>query len=105
MGLFDTLYCHYSLPDPEFQHLSFQTKDLHCTLGNFLITAEGKLWRLRQGVDLFEVNVRPPDLSDKAEDMNYHGDFSFHTDTQKGWLEYRVRFTHGSVEWIRREEE
>lgn len=105
MGLFDTLTCDYPMPDPEFQHLNFQTKDLGSTLTRYHITVDGRLWRLRQGVDFFEENIHPPDPTDKVENMNYHGDFSFYTNDAKEWLKYRIRFTRGTVEWIRREGE
>jgi hypothetical protein len=102
MSLFDTLQCDYPLPDPEFQKEHFQTKDLGSTLSRYRITADGRLWRLRQGVDLFAEDVPPLDPADQAEDSNYHGDFSFYTYAGKEQIEYRVRFTHGVVEWIRR---
>lgn len=100
MSLYDTLKCHYPLPDPELQDEEFQTKDLEAMLNRYLIDAEGKLWRLHRGVDLFERN-NPPE-ADKMEDTHYHGDIGFYTDTKEGRVEYRARFTHGIVEWIRR---
>lgn len=101
MSLFDTLQCDYPLPDPEFQQEHFQTKDLHCTLSHYLITAEGRLWWLRR-VDAFSQDTPLTDSAGKVKGMNYHGDFDFYADTAKGRIEYRVRFTHGVVEWIRR---
>jgi len=105
MSLFDTLQCDYPLPDLEFQHEHFQTKDLNCLLSRYLITADGRLWWLRQGVDPFSEDTPPSAPADKVEDRNYHGDFSFYTHAGEERIEYRVRFTHGTVEWIRREEE
>lgn len=101
MSLFDTLQCDYPLPDPEFQHEHFQTKDLNCTLSHYLITIEGRLWRLRR-VDPFSADTPAPDPANKVKGMNYHGDFGFYTYAGKEQIEYRVRFTHGVVEWIRR---
>jgi hypothetical protein len=101
MSLFDTLQCDYPLPDPEFQHEQFQTQDLHCTLSHYLITTEGRLWWLRRA-DAFSANTPLPDPANKVKGMNYHGDFSFYTYAGGKQIEYRVRFTHGVVEWIRR---
>ncbi len=101
MSLYDTLQSDYPLPDPEFQHEHFQTKDLNCTLSRYRITAEGRLWRLRQA-DPFAEDTPAPDPADKVADRNYHGDFGFYVHTEKERIEYRVRFTHGTVEWIRR---
>jgi hypothetical protein len=101
MSLFDTLQCDYPLPDPEFQHEHFQTKDLGSTLSHYLITANGRLWRLRRA-DPFSADTPAPDPANKVKGMNYHGDFGFYTYARKEQIEYRVRFTHGVVEWIRR---
>ncbi len=101
MSLYDTLQCDYPLPDPEFQQEHFQTKDLRCTLSHYLITATGRLWRLRRA-EPFSADTPVPDPANKVKGMNYHGDFSFYTYAGKEQIEYRVRFTHGVVEWIRR---
>ena len=101
MSLFDTLQCEYPLPDPEFQKEHVQTKDLNCTLSHYLITANGRLWRLRRA-EPFSADTPVPDPANKVKGMNYHGDFSFYTYAGKEQIEYRVRFTHGTVEWIRR---
>lgn len=102
MSLYDTIQSDYPLPDPEFQDVEFQTKDLEEMLLRYRITADGRLWRLRWGVHLFGQVKRPAHHDALEEDTHYHGDISFHADTKKGWVEYRARFTHGTVEWIRR---
>lgn len=102
MSLFDTIHCDYPFPDPEFQHEEFQTKDLDCTLDRYRITAGGRLWRLFRRIDLFAKDTPPPEAAEPAEDMNYHGELCFYTSTDKGWLEYDARFTHGTLDWIRR---
>lgn len=101
MSLYDTIQCDYPLPDPEFQHEQFQTQDLHCTLSHYLITTEGRLWWLRR-VDAFSEDIPLPDPAGKTKGMNYHGEFNFYADVGERRIEYRVRFTHGVVEWIRR---
>ena len=99
MSLFDTIHCDYPLPDPEFQHEEFQTKDLERTLDRYRITADGRLLQLPRRVAQFAQDARPPDAK-QAEDMNYHGDLGFYTSTAKGWIEYHARFTHGYLDWI-----
>ncbi len=105
MSLYDTIQSDYPLPDPELQNVEFQSKDLEEMLQRYRITADGRLWRLRWGVHLFGEAERPAHHDALEEDTHYHGDISFHADTSKGWVEYRARFTHGTVEWIRRVEE
>ncbi len=102
MSVFDTIHCDYPLPDPEYQDEEFQTKDLDRTLDRYRITADGRLWRLPRKIAPFAKDTPPPDAADKSEDMNYHGELCFYTDTDKGWLEYHARFTYGTVDWIRR---
>ena len=35
MGMFDTVYCEYPLPDARHQDLDFQTKNLECLLHTY----------------------------------------------------------------------
>jgi hypothetical protein len=101
MGLFDTVHCEYSLPDPKYQDLEFQTKDLDCFLLSYTITGDGRLIRhARRGGRGPEQDVEWP----------IHGDIRIYTSIRDGsgdhtWIEYVVRFTHGRVEWIRPREE
>jgi hypothetical protein len=96
MGLFDTVYCQYPLPDARHQDLDFQTKDLECLLDEYTITRDGRLLRhaRRSG--------RGPE---RDVEWPLHGDIRIYTSVASGeertWVEYRVRFTHGRVEWIR----
>lgn len=48
MGMFDTLRIHASLPDPEYQDRTFQTKSLACDLSDYTITRDG--WLVRREV-------------------------------------------------------
>lgn len=43
MGMFDNLRVEASLPDPEYQERTFQTKSLECSLSDYTITREGRL--------------------------------------------------------------
>ena len=97
--------CDYPLPEPEFQDTEFGTWDLGPRRGRYLITTDGRLRLLRPRVEQSGQHGHPPDAEDKSEDTNFHGDISLYASTTEGRLEYRVRFTHGTVEWIRREED
>lgn len=97
MGMFDTIFCEYPLPEPGHQALGFQTKDLECLLDNYTITSDGRLIRrARRGL-----------LGQPDRDIEWplHGDIRFYTSRDKVWVEYVARFTHGRVEWIRPVEE
>ncbi len=46
----------------------------------------------------------------KDVDLDYHGDILFYAskkelglagDWESGWIEFKARFTHGGLEWIR----
>lgn len=97
MGLFDTVTCEYPLPDPAHQHLEFQTKDLECLMDHYTITRDGRFVRHRP-------EARRASLGRDVE-WPIHGDIHIYdVDPERAdrLLEYRVRFTHGRVEWIRR---
>lgn len=92
MGLFDTVYCEYPLPDAQHQSLEFQTKDLECVLETYTITRDGRLMRhLRRGRQ---------GESDSHVEWSFHGDIRIYTSKDSAWTEYVVRFTHDRVEWI-----
>jgi len=100
MGMFDSIRCEYSLPEPRHQDLEYQTKDLECLLARYTITRDGRLvLHARQG------RGRP------YRDIEWplHGDLRFYTSDHSVephvWIEYVARFTHGRVEWIRPIEE
>jgi hypothetical protein len=102
MGLFDTIYCEYPLPEPGDQALRFQTKEFECLFDAYLITVEGRLIRKARGLG--------QGLTRDVE-WPFHGDLRIYTSEPddatetRRWVEYRVRFTHGRVEWIRPSEE
>jgi len=94
MGLFDTVKCEYPLSNVRHQGLEFQTKDLDCSLDSYTITADGRLVRhARRGKRGLERDIEWP----------IHGDIRIYTgdpDSERGLIEYSVRFTHGCVEWV-----
>lgn len=99
MGIFDTVKCEYLLPNPLHQDIEFQTKDLECFLGHYTITASGRL-------------IRHPSSYDRGPDRDVewpiHGDIRIYAsdpEKERGLVEYRIRFTHGRVEWARRWDE
>jgi hypothetical protein len=95
MGLFDTVYCEYPLPDPRHQDLDFQTKDFERLLDTYTITRDGRLVRhAGRGLTRLDRDIEWP----------LHGDIRIYTHEESldpHWIEYVVRFTHGLVEWIR----
>lgn len=84
----------------------FQSKDLGETLSRYTVTREGRLIRHARGADLGADEDRAARRTDTAggEEIRHHGDIHIYTSDSKGDLvEFRVRFTHGLVEWIRPE--
>lgn len=98
MGLFDTVHCEYPLPVAAHQGLEFQTKDLERVLGTYTITADGLLMR-------HPWRGAGPGL-DRDIEWPLHGDVRIYSSlrspaSDREWVEYVVRFTHGRVEWVR----
>lgn len=101
MGLFDIVRCLAPLLEPRHQSLSFQTKDLDQTLGEYTITRAGHLVREpRTGW----LGLGPS----RRVAVPLHGDLRMYTSVENktgrhSSVEYRVRFTAGRIEWIRLE--
>ena len=95
MGMFDTIYCEYPLPEAAHQTLDFQTKNLECALDTYTITSDGRLVRHARRGGLWKTP------EDHDVEWPLHGDIRFYTSKDKVWIEYVARFTHGQVEWIR----
>jgi len=104
MSLFDTLRCDYPLPDPEFQERTFHTLNFRCLLDHYCLGTDGRLRQIQR--KLYNPQGKPAACAAASEDTGYHGDLRFHakTATQER-IEYRARFTHGTVERIRRVEQ
>lgn len=100
MGMFDTIYCQYPLPDARHQELDFQTKDLDRLLRTYTITHDGRL--------MLKVRRRGGE-ADREIEWPIHGDLRIYTSIEAAesseWVEYVVRFNHDRVEWIRPLEE
>jgi hypothetical protein len=109
--MFDYVTCELPMPDGrEAVKDSFQTKSLWCSMDRFTITAQGRLiyhrCRYELGPDreikpgMFVPQYKPVAMEDA--DMDYHGDLAVHGKTTTDeLLSYVVRFTHGTVEWIK----
>jgi hypothetical protein len=104
MGMYDSIYTNYKLPNIEVSkditlvfnagnrrefgyETEFQTKDFDCILDNYLISSHGRLI-LTTGL----VN----------EDINYHGMLMFYTVVRPPmgggyFIEYRCKFTDGKL--------
>ena len=98
MDIFDTVTCDYPLPDPRHQDLEFQTKDLEKAMGHYTITKDGRL--IRHARPSFFVAAPVSDV-----EWPIHGDIRIHErdpGTDRGLIEYAVRFAYGRVDWIRR---
>lgn len=104
MSFFDTLRCDYPLPDPEFQERTFHTLNFRCLLDHYCLGTDGRLRQIQR--KLYNPQGKQATRAAASEDTGYHGDLRFHakTATQER-IEYRARFTHGTVEWIRRVEQ
>lgn len=99
MGMFDTIYCKYPLPDARDQDLEFQTKDLERLLDTYTIAEDGRLLRRV---------CRRQAGSERDIEWPFHGDLHIYTSDfsrDRAWIEYVVRFTQDRVEWIRPLEE
>ncbi|MEW6330667.1 MAG: hypothetical protein AB1560_04315 [Pseudomonadota bacterium] len=104
MSFFDTLRCDYPLPDPEFQERTFHTLNFRCLLDHYCLGTDGRLRQIHRKLN--NPQGRPAARAPASEDTGYHGDLRFHAKTAtQARIEYRARFTHGTVEWIRRVEQ
>ena len=126
--MYDEIRCEYPLPETGYRVLpghTFQTKDLECLLDRYTITVEGVLvlhrevWdpvpeaeRPNYGTPLWEKPFGKWIGSFKAvaagdEEILHHGDVVFYDafrvrgdDGNRVWLEYRARFTEGTLSRI-----
>lgn len=118
MGMFDQITCEYPLPKTgyriPFGHSGFQTKDLENLMDRYTINVDGRL--IRHSVKYRRVEsdsgvskgcLKP--IEDTPVDAEYHGDINFYdtftlADGRRVWVEFKARFTEGSVSWIRVED-
>jgi hypothetical protein len=106
MSFVATVSCDYPLPDPEYQKTVFGTADLWPAVGHYHITPNGRLvWqqldRLFYG---FEATLDEVKILD-SEELDFHGDFRFHTLMREARIDYRACFRQGTLRQIVREDE
>jgi hypothetical protein len=109
MGMYDDVICECDLPHAVNSHLDreFQTKSLCRMLDRFTITKEGRL--IHHSFRYVEVKTpedpllpfRMVPVDPKDIDMEFHGDIRLNGEKDGKARDYIVRFTHGTVEWIR----
>lgn len=100
--MFDDVTCEHPLPDVrKVPGRAFQTKSLWCDMDHFTITAAGRLiFHRYQCLPPGGRIARRSHVGD--EDLNYHGDLVIYgVDAGDTLAQYAVRFTHGTVEWVR----
>jgi len=109
--MFDYVTCELPMPDGrQVVKDSFQTKSLWCSMDHFTITAQGRLiyhrCRYEPAADreikpgMIVLQHKPVAIEDT--DIDYHGDLEIHGSApDDDCVRYAVRFTHGTVEWIR----
>lgn len=105
MGMYDDVECSADLPgDLPIAGRYFQTKSLYRVLGKFTITRAGRLvfhcFQNQHSPEVLNQTAAPdPGVGDTI-DLDFHGDIRLVT--AKGEIgEYVVRFTHGTLEWVR----
>lgn len=97
MGMFDEIRWDAALPEghPPEDHI-FQTKSLDACLEQYLVTAEGRLLLVGNGWQDEDLE-HAPNL--EGVDVDFHGDIQILS--VKEQRQYWVRFTHGTLEWVR----
>lgn len=131
MGMYDEISCEYPLPGTGYRVLpghTFQTKDFERLLDRYTITAEGLLVLHREAWEPVPEEERPyygtpgwekplgkwigsmRAVPGGDKEIPHHGDILFYDafrvkgEAGRVWLEYRARFTEGSLVRIEVEE-
>lgn len=101
MGMFDTLYCEFDLPDKSHNSLEFQTKSLHNCLDRYVIRHDGTL--IHKTIGLFGEDGDP---SKEVVMNHFSGLILFYTSLAVPgkeciWVEYEALYDTGRLLWIR----
>jgi hypothetical protein len=105
--MFDYLRCEMPMPDGRsVSEVEFQTKSIWCSTDRFTISVAGRLIYHRRRYEMSAAADAKPTLGRLVPvanlDMDYHGDLAISGSSADGVaLRLAVRFTHGTVEWIR----
>ena len=126
MGMFDEIRCDYPLPDREVQAHVFQTKSLDSGLDKYTISRDGRLILHHVRYESVPAEERPyygtPEWQNTPVAQTFgcmravpvgdveiprHGDIILYLSLGEGKdykrFAYRVRFTEGRGQWIKRE--
>jgi hypothetical protein len=106
MGLYDTVVFEGDLPEglPPSDD-GFQTKSLCRMMDQFTVTKEGRL--IHHTARYVEDITQPDSIhstvpAEKLDiDMQFHGDIVLTSYQGDSYADYVLRFTHGTLEWIR----
>lgn len=106
MGLYDTVVFEGDLPEgmKPSDH-GFETKSLFRMMDQFTVTREG---RLIHNTARYVVDTSHPDglhrmvpVEKLDIDMQFHGDIVLTSFEVNSYADHVLRFTHGTLEWIR----
>jgi hypothetical protein len=102
--MFDYLECAPDLPgNPPISGRKFQTKSLYRVMGRFTITREGRLtfhsFRREHPMEPGRGPLPVPGMAGDI-DLDFHGDIKLTPDDEE-LQEFVVRFTRGTLEWVR----
>jgi hypothetical protein len=111
MGLYDRVRCEYPLPDPEAEHLEYQTKSTFAPyLKDYIVTRDGRL--LCKEGDEWEDEDSNPAVSAGAENcrwvpVDFRGELEIHTtvkqaDESPRWYSYLLWFKDNRVADLQR---
>ena len=121
MSMFDTLVLEFPLVVcTEMQKHTFQTKSLECSLGEYIISKEGRLLQVRKryektGKKIWNEFLKweedEYELADtRVHDEEYHGILRFYgfripEDASSEFVTFRAKFTDGTVQEITKEQD
>lgn len=111
MGMFDTLKVEMRIPGySEVPTDVFQTKDFNCQMDNYVITANGEIYREEWDYKWYEdLSTKFGGYEDKIPESyrrvyltHHHHDVIFYTSTpemraKNMWRNYTARFENGRV--------
>jgi hypothetical protein len=106
MGLFDTVVFEGDLPEGlKPSDSGFETKSLFRMMSRFTVTKEGQLIHhaVRYVVDAScpgGFNTLAP-VENRDIDMHFHGDIVLTSFEGDSYTDHVLRFTHGTLEWVR----
>lgn len=100
MGMYDEVWFEEALLDFPSSCRRFQTKSLDPCMDRYVVTREGRLSLAGNTLTEDAADAVARGRSEKI-DTDFHGDIRLVSDDGKHEV-YIARFTHGTLEWIRR---